>query len=170
MRHAREPQSLGKLGSMLFMYVCVCVCTPLSVPTGEAAGLGHGVSQKLAVAPHPPFPHVGHPHGQWQTRKGGGREAACDRESREREGRWRNASMSSPWLPDDPRGLPAPPSLYGSIEMLSVENRSWINTASGMDEHFPCVVHSKNNNNFFPLLPSHSDTYCTLLPATYPCV
>lgn len=68
--------------------VCLCVCEYMSVtvPTGEAAGVGGGVSQKFAVAPHP-SPHAGQPHGQWQTRKNRREEGSNrGREIQEMEG------------------------------------------------------------------------------------
>lgn len=61
------------LGKGLTQWLCVClyVCASASVPTGEAAGVGGGVPQKLAIAPHP-SPHCWAP--TWTvSRSGGGR-------------------------------------------------------------------------------------------------
>lgn len=51
--------------------ICICVRVCVSANRGSCRGGGWGVPE-IGNCPSP-FPHVGNPHGQWQTR-GGGRE------------------------------------------------------------------------------------------------
>lgn len=77
--------------------VCMCVCASESAPIGESYGVGAGCPRNwqspLTLPP------------RWAS------TWIVTDQGNKTEGRWRDASMSSPWHKDDPCGLSAAPSL-----------------------------------------------------------